>query len=205
MPRAKYRISEVTIEGFRGFTGSQSLPVDERNVFIFGKNGHGKSSIVEAIRWCLFGSASGADIEVRNTFYDKSCRVSLALQGEAGTQQVDRELRPGSDRSRQIIYDAAGKEVAARQALPGLNHLGAHASAQVIFAAQHSGGRQLSADISDFGRVLCFYIHLDDVPDLLKKLSDLHKAKTVEAESLSRDIENVAAQFATNVRQHRFD
>jgi DNA repair exonuclease SbcCD ATPase subunit len=195
MPRAKYRIAEVAIEGFRGFTERQSLVVDEKNLFIFGKNGHGKSSIVEAIRWCLFGSASGADIEVRNTFYDKGCRVSLLLKGEVGILRVDRELRPGADRSRQLIYDSAGKEVPARQALPGLNRLGVHDSAQVIFAAQHAGGRQLTADISDFGRVLCFYIHLEDVPDLLKKLSDLHKTKTVETEALSRDIESVAASI----------
>src|ERR1700722_12148687 len=151
MPRAKYRIAEVIIEGFRGFTERQSILVDEKNLFIFGKNGHGKSSIVEAIRWCLFGSSSGADIEVRNTFYDKRCWVSLVLKGELDSLKVDRELRPGSDRSRQIVYDSAGKEVTARQALPGLNHLGAHDSAQVIFAAQHAGGRQITADISDFG------------------------------------------------------
>jgi DNA repair exonuclease SbcCD ATPase subunit len=193
MPRAKYRIAEVEMEGFRGFTERQSLSIDEKNLFIFGQNGHGKSSIVEAVRWCLFGSASGADIEVRNTFYDKSCRVSLLLKGQAGTLRVDPELRPGSDRSRQTLYDSAGTEVPARHALPGLNRLGAHDSAQVIFAAQHAGGRQLTANISDFGRVLCFYLHLEDVPDLLKKLRDLHETKTVEAEALSHDIESISA------------
>jgi DNA repair exonuclease SbcCD ATPase subunit len=156
MPRAKYRIAEVAIEGFRGFTERQVVPIDEKNVFIFGQNGHGKSSIVEAIRWCLFGSTSGADIEVRNTFYDKGCRVSLVLKGSSGSLRVERELRPGSERSRQCLYDSAGKEVAARHALPGLNRLGAHDSAQVIFAGQHAGGRQLNADITDFGRVLAF-------------------------------------------------
>jgi chromosome segregation ATPase len=59
MTLANYRIAGLTIEGFRGFTTSQSIVFNGRNVFIFGENDRGKSSIIEAIQWCLFG---GADI-----------------------------------------------------------------------------------------------------------------------------------------------
>ena len=68
--KAKYRIARVTIEGFRGFTRPQTIPIDGQNIFVYGENGRGKSSIIEAIRWCLFGAPSGGDIEVRNTFYE---------------------------------------------------------------------------------------------------------------------------------------
>jgi DNA repair exonuclease SbcCD ATPase subunit len=77
MSRAKYRISQITAEGFRGFTEPQSIQIDGKNALVFGLNGQGKSSLIEAIRWTLFGSPSGRDIEVRNTFYTKGqCVVS---------------------------------------------------------------------------------------------------------------------------------
>jgi recombinational DNA repair ATPase RecF len=73
------RIAGLTIEGFRGFTTPQSLAFNSQDVFIFGENGHGKSSIIEAIQWCLFG---GSDIQVRNSVYEKQeCRVLLRLEG----------------------------------------------------------------------------------------------------------------------------
>lgn len=196
MPYAKYRIEELSIEGFRGFTTPQSLSFHGKNVFVFGQNGRGKSSIVEAIRWCLFGSAAGADIEVRNTFYtNQECRVSLKLSGTTGTLRIERELRPGQERSRQIVRDSAGGEIRARDVLPQLTRLGAHDGTQVIFAAQHAAGRQINADISDFGRVLCYYLNLENVPDILKALASLLEEKQAEAEELSENIESVAAVF----------
>jgi DNA repair exonuclease SbcCD ATPase subunit len=82
MPLTNYRIAGLKIEGFRGFTAPQSLYFNGRNVFIFGENGHGKSSIIEAVQWCLFG---GSDIQVRNSIYEKQeCRVVLRLEGPKG-------------------------------------------------------------------------------------------------------------------------
>ena len=36
---------------------------------MFDTNGLGKSSVVEAVRWCLFGLADRPEAEVRNVFY----------------------------------------------------------------------------------------------------------------------------------------
>src|SRR5208282_5448844 len=68
MALANYRIADLSIQYFKGFTAEQTLSFDGRNVFLFGENGHGKSSIIEAIRWCLFGTS---DVEVRNILYEK--------------------------------------------------------------------------------------------------------------------------------------
>ncbi|MGO9454378.1 MAG: AAA family ATPase [Candidatus Binataceae bacterium] len=196
MPIAQYRITDLEVEGFRGFTSPQTVQLNGRNLFVFGPNGRGKSSIVEAVRWCLFGAPTGTDIEVRNTFYDKQeCRVTLTLSGPNGKLSIHRELRPGHDRSRQSIRDSSGKEVLAREALPQLTRLGPHESTQVIFAAQHAGGRQISADISDFANVLCFYLHLEQVPELLRGLKDLHEQRSVEAEGLSARIEQLEQSY----------
>jgi chromosome segregation ATPase len=55
MPIAKFQLRSVSIEGFKGFTHPQTVTFSGKHAFLFGKNYSGKSSIVEAIRWCLFG------------------------------------------------------------------------------------------------------------------------------------------------------
>ena len=54
MNNKAFRIHNVTIEGFKAFTTPQTFEFEGRNIFLFGPNGFGKTSIVEAIRWCLF-------------------------------------------------------------------------------------------------------------------------------------------------------
>ncbi len=202
MNKAKYRIKKVHIEGFRGFTVPQTIDLAGENLFIFGLNGCGKSSIVEAIRWCLFGAPPGGDIEVRNTFYKaQECRVSLLLESTDRHISVQREFRPGHDRSRQTIRDISGKELRARDALPQLARLGHHESAQVIFAAQHAAGRQVPADISDFKTVLCFYLRLEDVPKLLADLERLFEERSAEAENLAGQIEQVEKRYRDQLQE----
>ena len=90
MALANYRIISLVAEGFRGFTTPQSISFEGRNIFIFGQNGLGKSSVIEAIQWCLFG---GTDIQVRNNLYEKQeCRVVLHLAGPKGKLTIRREL-----------------------------------------------------------------------------------------------------------------
>ena len=150
MARAKYRISTITIEGFRGFTNPQTIPIAGKNTFVFGVNGQGKSSIVEAIRWALFGSKPGQDIEVRNTFYQykSECAVTLALASDNGPLELKRELRPGTNLSRLTVRDAAGNVVQEKQVLPQIARIGQQEGTEVIFAAQHATGRQAQVDIN---------------------------------------------------------
>jgi len=44
-------LQTVAIEGFKGFTNRQSIDMDGKHLFLLGRNGNGKSSILEAIRW----------------------------------------------------------------------------------------------------------------------------------------------------------
>lgn len=199
---AKYRISELRVEGFRGFTTPQTFDLEGKNVFIFGQNGRGKSSLVEAIRWCLFGAGGGSDIQVRNTHYEKQeCSVSMLLKGEGGTLRLHREFRPGhGHESRVTISDARGKAVQLQDALPQLSRLGPHESTQIIFAAQHAAGQKLT-DISDFGKVLCFYLQLEDVPELALRLGKLREERTAEAEDLAGEIEKLEHAYREQLRE----
>ena len=46
---SKYRIESLEIEGFKAFTNKCEIKLDSKPTFIFGENGKGKSSIIEAI------------------------------------------------------------------------------------------------------------------------------------------------------------
>lgn len=189
MRKARYRIDKVTIEGFRGFTTPQTVALQGKNLFIFGPNGRGKSSLVEAIRWCLFGSQSGKEIEVRNTFYERGdCAVTISLAGGDGPLQLRREMRPGGDRSRLTIRNAANEEVSLKAALPELARIGHDQGTQVIFAAQQATGRHATVDLADFTQVLCFYLHLEDAPELVKRLRRILEERTAEAERLAQSL-----------------
>jgi AAA domain len=195
MALANYRIMSLAVEGFRGFTDPRSISFEGRNIFIFGENGLGKSSIIEAIQWCLFG---GTDIQVRNSVYEKQeCRVVLHLAGDKGKLRIRRELRPGRTESDLRIEDGRGKEVSLREVFPQLAKLRSSERTQVIFAAQHAAGRRSRADITDFGRVLYFYLKLEDVPDLIDRMSDLIEEQRSESEKFAKRIEVIADNYRT--------
>lgn len=108
MSTATFRLQRIGVEGFKAFVAPQSFDIGE-HLFVFGKNGLGKSSVVEAIRWCLFGLADRPEAEVRNVFYSAGeCRVELDLKGPDGIWKMQRRLRPGSGRSDVTIQDPAG-------------------------------------------------------------------------------------------------
>lgn len=55
------RIQKITIEGFRGFNEKQTIHLDHDIVLIYGLNGSGKSSLVEALEWLFFEDISRRD------------------------------------------------------------------------------------------------------------------------------------------------
>jgi len=99
------KLLDIAIEGFMGFTGAVKLALDSLGlVHIAGaneddpandSNGSGKTTILEALTWCLFGEGlprpSGnseqgvrAD-EVLNDRRKKQCYVRVNLEDEDGT------------------------------------------------------------------------------------------------------------------------
>jgi len=195
-----YRIHKLTIANFRGITDPHTLTVSGRHLFILGPNAFGKSTIVEAIRWCLFGFPPGQqEIEVRNTFYPaKTSEVMLDLVAREKVLSIQRVFSPGADRSRQTIRDSAGKTVSLAAALPQLTRLGHPTGTQVIFAAQHAAGRR-QAEISDFSRVLYFYLGIERIPELLEKLRQLVQERQAQRAEMSKSIEAFLQELRINL------
>ena len=190
MTNQGYRIQRLAVANFRGITEHRTIDVSRRHLFLLGPNGFGKSTIVEAIRWCLFGSPPGQqEIEVRNTFCPaETSDVVLDLAAQNRTLTIHRSLPPGRTESRTIITDSEGKNLLVRDAFPQLARLGQPTGTQVIFAAQHAAGRR-QAEISDFTKVFYFYLGVEDIPDLLEKLRKLAEERRAQREEMSKSLD----------------
>lgn len=195
-----YRIQRLAVANFRGITEKRTIDVSRRHLFVLGPNGFGKSTIVEAIRWCLFGSPSGQqEIEVRNTFCPaETSDVVLDLAAQHNKRTIHRYLQPGRTESRTSITDAEGRNLLVREALPQLSRLGQPTGTQVIFAAQHAAGRP-SAEISDFSKVLWLYLAIAEIPDLLERLRKLVEERRAQRENMSKSLDAFLQEFRSEL------
>lgn len=106
-------IAGVRIEGFRGIPKEQSLAFDRPVVLLVGGNHQGKSSVLNAIEWCLFGDAGiglatgmreriGWEVISRG---GQAASVELRLQDERGEYRVRRRLtRTGGKKGKSIAF-----------------------------------------------------------------------------------------------------
>ena len=199
MSGATFRIQRVGIEGFKAFGTLQSLDIRD-HLFIFGRNGHGKSSVVEAIRWCLFGLADRPETEVRNVFYSAGeCRVELDLRGPGGVWKMQRRLRPGSGRSDLTILDPSGTAVPQSKVFPHIARLGPREGTHIIFASQQTSHRRPQADITDFDKVLYSYLHIEDVPNLLNRLESQIEEQHESEKQLAEEVNEVEESFRSDL------
>jgi len=177
MPQARYRIDSLRVEGFKAFRDPQEIVLGGKHCFLFGANARGKSSIVEAIRWCLFGLERDSD--VRNRFSEAvDCRVELRLRDAEGLWHLERRLRPGQLRSDLTIRNPGGQEVTQKQALPNLVRLGTSAGAVVFFSAQQAARARAYGDLTRFHEVLYAHLNLNEAERLRAELQDVLDEQT---------------------------
>ncbi len=117
----KYRLQSLEIINFRGFRGKVSIPFDRPIVAIYGPVGAGKSSIVQAIEYALYGK----QLEIKERIAkladlineeESEARVTLTLVREDTGEQlrVMRALKRVGDSARehQVELVIGGKKVA---------------------------------------------------------------------------------------------
>ena len=203
MPGAAFRMHRLGIEGFKAFAAPQSLEIGG-HVFVFGRNGLGKSSVVEAVRWCLFGLADRPEAEVRNVFYPAGeCKVDLELQGPGGRWRIQRRLRPGSGRSDLTIQDPSGTTVPQSKVFPHMARLGPREGTHIIFASQQSTHRRPQADITDFDKVLYSYLQIEDVPDLLGRLEGEIEEQAAIERQLAEEVDDAEEALRSKLKELR--
>lgn len=181
---SKYRIEAVEIAGFKAFSTPQIVPINGKTTFIFGENSLGKSSIVEAIVWCLYGTETG----VRNQLYKGPCYVNLYLTESANSSKISRiqrRMHQTDNESDVDVYSPDGTRKNITDFIPQLKKLEHGPGTRVIFAEQEPG-RRYSHDLNNFEELIAAYLGLDIAYSLI--------------DWLARFIDNQEAIFNTQVR-----
>ena len=181
-----FRIERISIEGFKGFTRAQEIDLKNRHVFLLGPNGKGKSSIVEAIRWGLFGSTGRRNDVVRNASHIGDCRVVIDLSRDGKAWHLSRILTPGSSESRSKLVDHTGEERNIRDVLPQIHSLDAGEGTHIIFAAQSAPLGRPPEDLSPFEKTVIGHLGLTDASALVSHLETFVKEQEEEESRLAR-------------------
>ena len=201
-----FRIQKVAIEGFKGFTTRQEIDLDECHTFLLGRNGNGKSSIVEAIRWGLFGSTRRPNEIVANRDYSDRCRVEITLMHEEKVWHLRRTLGKGSSGGSDAeLTDAQGAKRHIRTIMPQLDSTEAGEGMHIIFAPQSTPLRRQPEDLSPFERTVFNHLGLTHPQDLLSQLDDFLETQELEetnlADKLTEDRQNIDRNISQLERQ----
>ncbi len=181
-----FRIGRISVEGFKGFTKAQEIDLSNRHVFLIGPNGNGKSSIIEAIRWGLFGSTGRPNDIVRNAGYEGDCRVEIGLARDGKEWHLRRILTPGGGggSSRAELFDEGGKEHPMRDVLPQMDSLNAGEGTHIIFAPQSAPLRRQPEDLTPFERTVFGHLGLTHARVMLSHLDTFVHEQEDEETSL---------------------
>lgn len=197
-----FRIQSVAIEGFQGFTVRQVIDLDGRHAFLLGQNGNGKSSIVEAIRWGLFGSSRRANDVAANRGYLGRCRVEMTLLREGMRWNLQRTLRRGAGgASDAVLRDENGQVHPVGEIMPQLESADAGERMHIIFAPQGTTLRRQPEDLSPFERTVFRYLGLTGPRAFLDQLRDFVREQEGVENDLGQQITDKASAIDKRVSE----
>ena len=202
-----FRIQSVTIEGFRGFTKKQTIALQGRHAFCLGSNGNGKSSILEAIRWGLFGSARRRNERVAHRQYTGDCCVEMTLTRSERPWTLKRRLLRGTDgESEPVLTDEHGHRHNLREIIPDFDFQVAGEGMHIIFAPQSARLRKSPEDLSPFEKTVFRHLGLMDPRALLSELSSFIDSQEAVEDDLASEVTGVRTDIdnrTTHLEQQR--
>ena len=193
------RIGRISVEGFKGFTETKEIDIRNRHMFLIGPNGNGKSSIIEAIRWGLFGSSNRPNDIVRNQGYGGDCRVEMDLERNGKKWCLRRILTPGAARSRAALFDEDGVEHSMNDVLPQMDSLDAGEGTHIIFNAQSAPLRRRPEDLSPFENTVFDHLGLKHPRAMLSHLETFLREQEDEENSLDRLVSAARTQIESRI------
>lgn len=199
-----FRVQSVEIEGFKGFASPQEVDFKGRHVFLLGRNGNGKSSIVEAVRWGLFGSANRPNEVIKNQHYSGDCRVTVKLARDGQLWTLRRTLNLGAGSSSEaILTDQAGNKQPIGEIMPQLDSVNSGEGTHIIFAAQSEPLRRQSGNLGPFERTIFSYLGLTYPRMLLSELDEfLENQESVEGE-LGGELTDIRTALDRRIEEER--
>ena len=186
----RFRVQSVRIEGFKGFTIPKEIDFRGRHVFLLGMNGNGKSSIIEAIRWGLFGSTRRPNEIVKNRDYSGRCRVDISLNDEGKQWNFRRTLNLGTTGgSDAVLTDDHGREQPIQDVMPQLDSVDAAGEGMhIIFAPQATPLRRQPENLDAFERTVFNHLGLSHPRALLDQLETVRSDQEWVEKSLGERI-----------------
>ena len=197
-----FSVQGVEIEGFKGFTSPQAIDFKGRHVFMLGQNGNGKSSIVEAVRWGLFGSTFRPNEVVKNQHYSGVCRVTVNLMRDGDLWTLRRTLNLGTgSRSDPVLTDQHGNRRPIREVLPQLDSVDAGEGTHVIFAAQSAPLRRQPEDIEPFEKTVLNYLGLTHPRALLSNIDEFLEDQAAAEDELGEELTEVRSRLDAQIAE----
>ena len=195
------RIGRISVEGFKGFTEAQEIDIRNRHVFLIGPNGNGKSSIIEAIRWGLFGSTNRPNDIVKNEGYGGDCRVEIDLARDGKKWRLRRILNPGGGGSRAALFDEGGVEHSIRDVLPQMDSLDAGEGTHIIFNPQSAPLRRQPEDLTPFERTVFDHLGLKHPRAMLSHLETFVQEQEDEESSLDALVSDARRRIDSRITE----
>ncbi len=83
------KIKTITINKYKSFKKEETIPVDSKNLFIYGENGAGKSSFYYALKDFFQSSVENIKMsDLRNMFLDDGgTDCSIEVEFDGGTKR----------------------------------------------------------------------------------------------------------------------
>ena len=92
------QIQKVTFRNFGSYgnrTLSLDIPVDPSFFLIQGKNGHGKSTLSDVIKFAIFGKLENKKLKDMANRLNKNAYVKLEMMSRKGKVEIERGIEPG--------------------------------------------------------------------------------------------------------------
>ena len=194
-----FRVQKVAIEGFKGFTTRQEIALDGCHAFLLGQNNKGKSSIVEALRWGLFGSRANESVANRN--YSDDCYVEITFMIEGREWHLRRILIKGSRESNPKLTDDQGKEHNIREVIPQLDSTDAGEGTHIIFAPPPTPRSRQPEDLSPFERTIYNHLGLTHPRSLLDQLDDFLRTQELEETNITAKLTETRHNIDRDISQ----
>ena len=199
-----FRVRSVEIEGFKGFASAQEIDFKSRHVFLLGQNGNGKSSIVEAVRWGLFGSAFRPNEVIKNQHYPGPCRVTVNLTRDGEPWVLHRILNLGAGSSSEpILTDRHGTRHPIREIMPQLDSLEAGEGTHIIFAPQSAPLQKQPEDLDAFEKTVFNYLGLNHPRALLSNLDNFLEDQDALEEELGDTLTSARNNIDHQITEER--
>ena len=209
------RVDSVTLSGFRGVNTERELKFEPGVTLLFGANGSGKTSVLQAIEWSLTGNLpylAGPDFmkedAIVNLFNRKLGTVKTVLLDGKKTISCTRtrKLAKSTSRGSSVVSldldkrDFADEEAQAK--IDGLLGFAIDDFSKVAYLHQESIKELLSVKPEERSRAIDKLLGTIDVRELVEAL-DVKRALNVKNKSLQERIDSLKRdkiQFAVNMR-----